>query len=341
LAAVADRGDPVMLAAAESELVAAATGASPAGAPPATADDLRVQVKVWSLVLDPDGVLPDDERAARRRTLSLGRERDGLVPIHGGLLPEVAAQFQRYAHAHNSPRVADRTTAAGGPASAAGGPVFRDDQPDGADGLVHHDERTSGQKLHDVLATALGIAARSIETPTIGGAPPTLLVTIAASDLDRHDGVAFVDGTDTTLPAHVARQIACCGGIQRLVFDDNGQVIELGSPQRTFTPHQRRAIIARDGECIIPGCHVPAEWCELHHVVDHAKGGPTHTGNGVALCWHHHRTIETSGWHIRMVNGVPEVRAPYYIDPHMLWRRVPGSAHRQRERLRRERLRGE
>jgi hypothetical protein len=87
---------------------------------------------------------------------------------------------------------------------------------------------------------------------------------------------------------------------------DNG----VGSPNRTFSGHQRRAITARDGACIIPGCHVPASWCEIHHVQEHAKGGPTHTDNGVPLCWWHHRTIDFSGWEIRMVEGMPEVRAP-------------------------------
>ncbi|MFT4229510.1 MAG: DUF222 domain-containing protein [Microbacterium sp.] len=338
LSLVSDRCDTALLDAAESELVAAATGTASDGSPAFSADDLRVQVKVWSLVLDPDGVLPDYERALRGRTLTLGRERDGLVPVNGRLLPDVAAQLRRLIDAHLSPRVADR--AAAGPAVPAdgtpGGPVFHEDPVDGSDGVVPHDERTRAQKQHDVLAAVLGAAARAPETPSIGGAPPTLLVTVAESDLHEPAGIAFVDGTDTAVPARLARQIACTGGIQRLVLGDDGKIIELGSPQRTFTPHQRRAIVARDGECVIPGCHVPAEWCELHHVVDHAKGGPTHTGNGVVLCWWHHRSLETSGWAIRMIDGVPEVRAPYYIDPYMTWRPVPGSAHRRRERRRRE-----
>ncbi|HET8928620.1 MAG TPA: DUF222 domain-containing protein [Microbacterium sp.] len=323
----ADRADPALLAAAEAELVQSATGTAPDGAPAAGADDIRIQVKVWSLVLDPDGVLPDYERAMRRRTLTVGRERDNLVPLHGNVLPDVAAQLMRLAHAHNSPRVDDRT---------GGGPAFRED-PDADGSLIPHDERTSGQKLHDVLATILGVAARAAETPSIGGAAPTLQVTIPAEDLDRHDGIGFVDGTDTTVPAFVARQIACTGGIQTLTLSADNRIVQLGSPERVFNRRQRRAMIARDGQCIIPGCHVPAEWCEFHHVVDYAKGGPTHTDNGVALCWWHHRTLETSGWLIRMVDGVPEVRAPYYIDPQMLWRRVPPSPQLQTQRRRRGR----
>jgi len=54
---------------------------------------------------------------------------------------------------------------------------------------------------------------------------------------------------------------------------------------------------------------------EIHHVFPDAAGGKTHTNNGVLLCWFHHRTIETSGWKIRMLRGVPQIKAPPWLDP--------------------------
>lgn len=95
-----------------------------------------------------------------------------------------------------------------------------------------------------------------------------------------------------------------------------------------FNRRQRRAIAARDGGCIIPGCAVPAGWCEIHHVVEHAQGGPTHTDNGALLCWYHHRHLESSGWLIRMNRGVPEVMAPTWNDPYRRWRAVTTSKTR-------------
>jgi hypothetical protein len=89
-----------------------------------------------------------------------------------------------------------------------------------------------------------------------------------------------------------------------------------------FTVHQRRAIIARDRECLIPGCHVPASWCEIHHVAEHSRGGPTHTDNGVLICWYHHRTLDSSGWKVRMRNGIPEVRGPCWWDASARWHAV-------------------
>ncbi|UUT34919.1 HNH endonuclease signature motif containing protein [Microbacterium elymi] len=325
LAPISDRCDPTHLAAAEYELVAAATGAGPDGAPACSADDSRTQAKVWTLVLDHDGTLPDYERALRHRGLRFGRERDGIVPISGGLLADVAAQFQRMGDAQLNPRVHDGTEDPG--------VRFRDAAEDDGDDAPP-DTRTREQKMHDVFATILGVAARSAETPSLGGCPDP-----ARHDLRRRTRPRRRGRLHRRHRRHGARGRRATDrvlrGIQRLVIDENGRLIELGSPNRTFSGQQRRAITARDGECIIPGCHVSATWCEIHHVIEHARGGPTHVDNGVPLCWWHHRSLETSGWEIRMVDGVPEVRAPATIDPRRLWQRVPGSLHRARDRLNR------
>lgn len=311
LSPLTERCGAEMIVAAEGELVAAATGTAPDGEPPAPADEIRMQAKLWALYLDPDGVVPDPDRTMRHRGLTLGRERDGLTPLSGALTVDVAAQLQRLFDAQFSPRAADR-----------GRPAFTQDTPDAHESEhAQDDSRTQAQRQHDALAAILGVAARAAGSPSIGGAAPTLLVTISASEVGRRDGYGMLDaahlsdetGADAVarpIPAAFARQVACSGGIQRLVHDANGRIIELGGPQRVFTAHQRRAIIARDGGCVIPGCHVPAAWCEVHHAIDHARGGPTHTDNGVLLCWFHHRTLETSGWEVRMRDGVPETRAP-------------------------------
>jgi hypothetical protein len=123
--------------------------------------------------------------------------------------------------------------------------------------------------------------------------------------------------------------------IQRVRIDRAGRIRSLGTEERVFNRHQRRAIALRDGACIIPGCAVPAGWCEIHHVEDHALGGPTHTDNGVLLCWYHHRHLDTSGWIIRMNMGVPEVRAPNWIDSHPRWRPATTSKTRLLDAIRR------
>ncbi len=263
-------------------------------------------------MLDPDGAEPGDADAAFRRGITLGRARDGVIPIRGGLLPEVAAQLQRIGDAINSPYV-------------GGGGVAFTDTPDDGDDTRILDDRTRPQKLHDALATALTAAARTADVPTIGGAAPTVVVTARAEDLAHGRGWAFLEGCDEPVSIHTAMHLACGGVIQRLVHDDTGRIVSLGTAERGFNRHQRRAITARDGGCVIPGCHAPAAWCEIHHVKDHAKGGPTHTDNGALLCWFHHRFIDTGPWRIRMRDGVPEVQAPAWFDRTGRWRPVTTS----------------
>lgn len=302
--------------AAERALVAAAVGADDSLA--ASADEIAVMARVWALHLDPDGALPDRDRVERRRSLAVGRERDGVVPLRGDLLPEVAAQLQRMLDAYLNPRV-------------TAGPTFVPDDADvdGDDPLI--DPRTQAQRRHDALSGILQVAAGAKDMPLLGGAAPTLIVTTTDAQLAHEDGVAFISGAHDTgaVPIFVARHIGCAGAVQRLVTSPDGRIVELGSPQRIFPPHTRRAIGVRDGECVIPGCGVPAPWCEVHHVTPAARGGPTHTDNGVLLCWHHHRTLDTAGWQIRMVHGVPWVKAPRWLDPAQRWHTTAGSPQRR------------
>ncbi|UPL13563.1 HNH endonuclease signature motif containing protein [Microbacterium galbinum] len=306
--------------------------------PPATPEDLKLLSRVIVTYLDPDGAEPAEERAMRARGIVLGRVKDGVIPIRGSLLPETAGQLQRIWDAYLNPKV-DGPPVPAAPMpdeGMAGGVRFVptvDDAPpretnDFLDGDVLPsgdrggmvDGRSRAQKQHDALAAVLGIAARHSDMPSLGGAAPTLVVSVTAEDYASGRGWAHVDGIDTPVSLITARHTACGSSIQRVTSDPAGRIIGIDSTDRVFTVHQRRAITLRDRECLIPGCHVPAAWCEIHHVTEHSRGGPTHTDNGVALCWHHHRTLDTSGWTIRMHNGTPHVRGPAWWDPHQRWR---------------------
>jgi 5-methylcytosine-specific restriction protein A len=304
--------------AAEYELVAAATGTGPDSAVPCTAEETKVQTEVWKTRLDQDGRLPVEERALRMRAFVVSREReDGLVPVRAALLPDVAAKFTTLLDAYTSPRTA---------------PAFLNDEELAAHDL-EHDPRSRAQQGHDILAGILDIAARSAEAPTMGGAAPVVMVSVRQSDLDNNRGVGFLDRLEAPVSMRTVQQYVCNGGTQRVVLSEDGRIIELGSPQRCFTPQQRRAIALRDGECSVPGCHIPASWCEIHHVDPDENGGPTHTDNGILLCWFHHRTLETSGWQFRMINGTPQVKAPPWLDSTGRWRPTAGSRVRRLDAL--------
>ena len=127
--------------------------------------------------------------------------------------------------------------------------------------------------------------------------------------------------------------------MQKIVFDRDGRILQLGSLERIFTAQQRRAIILRDGECCVPGCHMPGALSEIHHVDPAAGGGPTHTDNGMVLCWFHHRTLDSSGWQFRMVGGLPQVKYPPWLDQSGKWYPTGRSATLQHANANRKRRR--
>ena len=179
----------------------------------------------------------------------------------------------------------------------------------------------------------LTAAAASGALPTLGGAAPTLVVSVREEDLATGRGYAHLPGDDQPIFLATARHIACTGAVQRVVSGTNGRIVSIQTLDRVFNFYQRRAITLRDGGCLIPGCHVPPQWCEIHHVQEHSRGGPTHTDNGVLLCWFHHRTIDTGGWRIRMTDGIPHVRGPSWWDAKLKWRPTTKSPTRNRDAM--------
>ncbi|WP_203581619.1 HNH endonuclease signature motif containing protein [Microbacterium hibisci] len=332
------------LLAADEELAAAACGDGPDAAGPVTADELRALAQVWAAYLDPDGAEPVEARALRKRGLSVGRrDGDGLVPVRGHLLPEVAAQLQLGFDSVLNPRgdgapvigpcfteVRAGATIDGSAGEAGAGA----DADPSAPSEASADSRTRTQKQHDALAVLLTAAAASGELPTLGGAAPTLVVSVREEDLATGRGYAHLPGDDEPISITAARHVACAGAVQRVVLGDDGRIVSLVTLDRVFNHHQRRAITVRDGGCLIPGCQVPPQWCEIHHVEEYSRGGPTHTDNGVLLCWFHHRTIDTGGWQVAMIGGVPYVKGPYWWDAEVKWRPATKSPTRLSDRLR-------
>jgi hypothetical protein len=317
--------------AAETELVAAATGQSLGTGVPATADETRLQGSVWKAVLAPDGSRPDDH-AMTSRGLRLGRERDGIIPVSGALMPEIGGKLKRLFDAYLAPKSA---------------PVaFHTEEQAEADreqALLERDDRTPDQQRHDVLAVILDVASRSADAPSIGGAAPTVLVSVREQDLKadfgQGRGVGWIDGVDAPISIEAVKDLACTGGTQDVVLNDEGRIIKLGVPDRCFTAAQRKAIGLRDGGCIVPGCQIPVSMTEIHHVIPASEGGPTHTDNGVCLCWFHHRMLQASGWIIRMLRGVPQIMAPPWLETgQRKWRSVTTSRTRMTDAVERKRV---
>ncbi len=188
------------------------------------------------------------------------------------------------------------------------------------------DIRSIGEKQAGILRAVFEAAARQPGTPTMGGAAPTVLVHININDLLTGRGAGWIDGIDGPLTVKQVDELVCAGGYQPVLFGHQGQILHLGNSNRFFTARQRRALAARDGGCVIPGCTVPPQFTQVHHVKAWRNGGLTNIDNTALICNAGHASIETSGWDIDMRDGRPWVRGPLIFDPTHTWR--PGGQNR-------------
>lgn len=148
------------------------------------------------------------------------------------------------------------------------------------------DTRTTEQRLADGLVQLCRAYAKGEVRG--GREKPTILITIdAASFAGANDEPGVTDHGDR-IPAHVVRHLAEHANLQR-VLHAGAVVLDLGREVRYATATQYRALLARDGGCRRPDCHIPAAWCEVDHLVAYEDGGATDLVNMALWCsFHHH-----------------------------------------------------
>ena len=277
------RADAGELAAVESELVELAVTAG--------ADEVKARAAQKAAALELAAIEDQARTAMAERYFHIGPTVDGQARVSGLLPAGHAAVARSLFDAYVNPK--GKRTVSFTPAEEQ----------------TPEDARTAGQKRADLFRDICAAQARSAEAPDMGGDHPTVWVSTTLAELEAGVGTAFYAGTPGPVSVQEAEQAACAGGIQTVIFTPEGDLLRLGREVRAFTRRQRRAIAVRDGgTCLIPGCDVPAQWCEVHHVVAFADGGATDVGNGVNLCWFHHHDIDAGPWHIRMIDDLPEVR---------------------------------
>jgi hypothetical protein len=101
-------------------------------------------------------------------------------------------------------------------------------------------------------------------------------------------GARLADGTTRTL--------RCDADLFALVVDSLGVPLDMGRHVRLATTAQRRAMAARDGCCVFPGCDAPPSWCDAHHLDEFRTGGRTDVARLASLCRHHHGVTHRRGW---------------------------------------------
>ncbi len=160
--------------------------------------------------------------------------------------------------------------------------------------------RSPGARRYDALMTVLrrGVAGTKGQ-PTTPKA--TLVVTLdfdtlraSVEDAARRPGCGATLAGES-ISAATIRRLACEADIVPMVLGGPSEIVDQGRSKRLVTPGQRLRLAARDGGCTIPGCTVPATWCDAHHIVPWANGGRSDLSNYALLCPRHHTWVHTLG----------------------------------------------
>ncbi len=225
-----------------------------------TVDQTALMLQHWLLRADPDGGSgPEGDRLHVSSTFGGATELDGHYDSDDGevVRAAIAAEYERLWRAER----------------ASGGPM-----------------RTPAQRR----AAALAELARR----AVGAEPgrPTIAVTIGLDDLEARSGSGRVDETGVAISAEAARRLSCDANVVRVVTNGASEPLDVGRASRTVSPAQRRALTIRDRGCVFPGCDRPPGWCDGHHILHWADGGPTDLANLALLCHHHHKAMHEGGW---------------------------------------------
>lgn len=105
-------------------------------------------------------------------------------------------------------------------------------------------------------------------------------------------------GSGLPVPPTSIQRALCDGLITPVIVDADGVVLDAGRTIRHANRAQRRALRAMYRTCVIAGCDVPFERCEIHHLVPWELGGVTDSHNLLPVCCRHHHVVHELGWRL-------------------------------------------
>jgi hypothetical protein len=172
------------------------------------------------------------------------------------------------------------------------------------------DARTPAQRRADALGEICRQWLDRSERPTVAGERPHVTVTVDTHVLRGDPGTMNELDHVGPIEAATARRLACDASIMRVVASGVSQPLDVGRRTSVVPAAMRRAVIVRDRNCRFPGCDRPHTWCDAHHVVHWADGGPTALANLLLLCRRHHRLVHQGGFALELEGGRPLFRRP-------------------------------
>ena len=184
--------------------------------------------KEFECQTDQAAVLAEANRAFSRRYLHLSEPGNGLMRLDGQLDAEGGATLKTALEALMPP-----------PAS--------------------HDDRTAGQRRADALVE---LARRPLDGSKLGSTGrqrPHLVITASVETLAGLPGApaARMEGVGP-IPLETAQRHGCDATVSWLLGQAELENENSSRAKRQIPPSTRRALVARDRDCVFNGCHRPA-----------------------------------------------------------------------------------
>jgi hypothetical protein len=178
-----------------------------------------------------------------------------------------------------------------------------------------HDHRPFERRMADALVDVAWHHLDNALVPQSASQRTHLQVTTSLETLLGLDGAPAAE-LEFSLPisSKTVERLACDCSVTRILLGSDSMVIDVGRARRVISGPQRRALNARDGGCVWPGCDRPASWTSGHHLVHWIRGGGGDLPNLALLCYRHHWMVHEGGWQImrgddgRMITIPPTVR---------------------------------
>jgi hypothetical protein len=232
-------------------------------------DDFNSAMDYWENLADPDGANEADLERKERRDVYLTPSVNGgwsglmnLDQVSGAIVSDELARIERELFEADW--------------AAAKEALGREPRP-------HELCRTPAQRRADALvemATRSGIAPQ-------GGRRPRPLFSIFVGYETLHGRICELANGLVLSPDTMFSWLGEAD-FERVVFAP-GKRIEVSVKSRLFKGATKRAIELRDRQCTHPYCDLPADQCQIDHIIPWEKGGLTEQENGRLLCGFHNR----------------------------------------------------
>ena len=269
-------------------------------------DELAARAREARDDIDAEGVALREQEMRDQRYLRRYVRADGMTKVDGLLDPLSDATLLAALDA-NSPR--------------RNGPSFASESGSDNEQLIP-DDRTTEQRALDTLIELIDVGLRHPNTKLLGHRRPAVRLLATLKDLENHAGFGYIEGSKERVSIDTIERHICESGVRPIIFDSDGQAMDVGREQRLHTAKQRDAIRARDGGCLISGCDRPPSWTEIHHIIPWLEDGGTSVEDGVCLCRYHHMMVHNNKWRITRDGADYVVVPPPSIDPQQVPRPV-------------------